>query len=558
MGYWAPAFLLAIGLHLHGTLALDGALTLPLTVLLAVVVAWPWPAAWRRWVHLASLLPALALLYHQSRWPAPERLLALAQAAGGFDLRYLASLLLRATDFGLLATLLAAGLLLTALSRRLRLSTWVFAGLLGLALLPLSPWRVAPAAEAEGAFGADPVDDRAAAAAGALGGRSGQAAGDAGRDDRGAPAARAPILTAAQAERAWQAYHDNGREMRLRLPRGDNGPPPFDLLILNLCSLGWDDLAQAGLRDAPLLRRFDLVFDRFNSGATYSAPSALRLLQSNCGAAGEAELYGGVPSECLLWRNLEQAGYEPALLLNHDGRYGRFGEVLRREGGIDTPIAHAADAAVALRAFDGSPIGDDGEVLTRWWRERTAVAGAAPLALLYNSITLHDGNRDPDGPALPGLDTWAPRARRLLEQLMRFVALVEASGRPTVLVLVAEHGAALRGDARQVAGLRELPMPAVTHVPAGVMLLGFGPRRSGPPVHVTQVSGHLALMTAVAALMHGGPAAAAPERLAEIARALPTGDWVAENGRSVYLQGGPHAWLRDPDGSWSPTAAVAP
>lgn len=550
MGAWAIAFLLAIGLHLRGTIVLD----LPLNLLLAAVVAWPWPAAWRRRVHVAAVLPAMALLYHQSNWPAPERLLALAAAAGGFDVRYLLSLLLRATDPGLLGGLAAVTLLLAGLSQRLRLSTWVFAGLIGLVLLPLTPWRLPLPVDAMASGDALTATE----ALGALDApRAGGAASAAGSTAAIGGADTTPIRTAEQAERALQAFHDNGREMRLHLPRGDT-PPPFDLLILNLCSLGWDDLAQAGLTDAPLLRRLDLVFDRFNSGATYSAPAVLRLLQSNCGAPTEAALYGGVPSECLLWRNLEQAGYAPALLLNHDGRYGQFAEVLRRDGGIRSAPGQVIDAPVALRAFDASPIHADGEVLTRWWREHTAVVGAPPLALLYNSITLHDGNREPGGPALPGLDTWAPRARRLLDELQRFVTLVEASGRPTVLVLVAEHGAALRGDARQIAGLRELPTPAVTHVPAGLMLLGFGPRRSGPPVHVPQVTGHLALMTAVAALMHGGPAAATPERLAALARALPTSDWIAENGRSVYLQRGPQAWLRDPDGSWTPAAAAAP
>jgi cellulose synthase operon protein YhjU len=536
MGLWAIAFLLSLGLHLHGSIVLD----VPLNLLLAAVLTWPWPPVWRRRIHLLAVLPGLALLYHQSHLPPPDRLLTLLAAAGGFDLRYLLSLVLRALDPGLLAALVAVTLLLLALSPRLRLSTWVFIGLLGVAVLPNTPWHASEAAgrvDASTALAADPAAPAPAAA--------------------GVTLAAAPLQTPEQAARALQAFHDNGREMRLRLPRGDR-PPPFDLLILNLCSMGWDDLAQAGLQNAPLLQRFDLVFDRFNSGATYSAPAVLRLLQSHCGAAPESALYGGVPSECLLWRNLELAGYEPALLLNHDGRYGQFGEVLRREGGIRAAIEHVPDAPVSLTAFDGSPIHADGEVLTRWWRTRTTLLGPTPLALVYNSITLHDGNRDPGGPALPGLDTWAPRARQLLTELTRFADLVEASGRPTVMVVVAEHGAALRGDSRQIAGLRELPTPSVTHVPAGVMLLGFGNRRGGDraPIHVPQVTGHLGLMTAVAALMHGGPEAASTERLTELVRALPTTDWVAENARSIYLQRGPQAWLRDPDGSW--TAATAP
>ena len=42
---------------------------------------------------------------------------------------------------------------------------------------------------------------------------------------------------------------------------------------------------------------------------------------------------------------------------------------------------------------------------------------------------------------------------------------LEASGRRAVVVLVPEHGAALRGDSAQIAGLREIPTPAITLVP---------------------------------------------------------------------------------------------
>jgi hypothetical protein len=122
-----------------------------------------------------------------------------------------------------------------------------------------------------------------------------------------------------------------------------------------------------------------------------------------------------------------------------------------------------------------------------------------------------------------------------------------------VLVLAPEHGGAVRGDAQQIAGLRELPTPAITHVPAGVMLLNMGPRRAAAqaPVHVEQVSSYLSLFAVVASLMHGGPEAAEPERLAEVVQALPPIEWVAENDRTIVLQRGPHTYLRNFEGRWS-------
>ncbi|MDC6652504.1 cellulose biosynthesis protein BcsG, partial [Leclercia adecarboxylata] len=52
-------------------------------------------------------------------------------------------------------------------------------------------------------------------------------------------------------------------------------PPPspqsaaFDVVVLNVCSLAWDDLDAVGLRDNALLQRMDVVFDRFNSATSY-------------------------------------------------------------------------------------------------------------------------------------------------------------------------------------------------------------------------------------------------------------------------------------------------
>ncbi len=522
MGFWAIYFLLKFGLHLAGLIELE----LLANLALALLLAWPWPGGARRWLGVLALPVAVALLYHESPWPPLSRLWANWDAVSDFSMAYLFELAARIVNAPMLAALLVGGVVLAGLATRLRLSTWVFVGLAVLAVMP------SPAERSRGEQLARVV---------------GGGAGDVGGNG--------PIELA-DLDRTLQAFHDGERAKTLKFPQ-DGGPPPFDLVILSVCSLSWDDLDHARLGDAPFLRRFDVVFDRFNSGATYSGPAVLRLLHGNCGQVPQGELYGGARAECLLMRSLEQAGYQSSVLLNHDGRFDGFADTLRRDSALPSLPEQVLDAPVAMNGFDGSPIRDDGEVLGRWWRSRIENAGPARLALLYNTISLHDGNRVPGISSISSLDTYAPRARKLMDDLENFVAGIERSGRPTVIVLAPEHGAAVRGDAQQVAGLRELPTRAITHVPAGVMLLNFGVKRASdvPPVHVTQNASYQSLFAVVSALLHGGPDLTEPERLVELVQALPQIDWVAENDRHIYLQRGPYGYLRTPEGRWSVMAA---
>ncbi|MDP4300240.1 cellulose biosynthesis protein BcsG [Leptothrix discophora] len=509
---YAIHFLLKFGLHLAGLIELVPALNLALALLLT----WPLRGSARTAVRWLALPLAFGLLYHESPWPPLARVWSTFGAVTDFSVVYLLELATRIVHAQMLAALLVASVLLAGLATRLRLSVWVFIGLAVIAGLP-SPAQLE---------------------------RERDIASIATSDSSG------PIALN-QLDRTLQAFFDGERAKTLKLAE-DSGPPPFDLVILNVCSLSWDDLDTARLGDAPLMRRLDVVFDRFNTGATYSGPAVLRLLHANCGLVPQGELYGGARGECLLMRGLEQAGYQPAVLLNHDGRFDGFADMLRRDSGLSIPPEQVLDAPVAMKSFDGNPIRDDAEVLTRWWRARTDGVGNGRVALLYNSISLHDGNRVPGIASVSSLETYAPRARKLFDDLERFLDLIERSGRPTVVVLAPEHGGAVRGDAQQIAGLRELPTRALTHVPAGLMLMNFGVARAAdaPPVHVTQNASYQSLFAVVAALLRGGEEATRPQRLVELGQALPPLEWVAENAGHVYLQRGPYGYLRTPDGNW--------
>ena len=512
MGAWSLYFLAKIGLYWAQLIGLHWGLNL----LFAAALAWPLQQPRLRLArHVLAVPVAVALLYHDSFLPPLARAWSQLGALASFSAAYWLELAGRLVAWPVLAALALLVLLYLALRRRLRFATLAFAGLLSAALLP------APGFWARGADPAPTLNPRA---------------------DTGAP------LEPGQLSARLAGFYATEADKLAPLPPGVT--PAFDVIVLSICSLSWEDLDEVRLRDAPLLSRFDLVFRQFNSAASYSGPALLRLLRASCGQLPQSALYDAAPAQCHLFGNLAQAGYESALLMNHDGHFDNFAEQLRNLGGLGVAPTTDRGAPVAMQAFDGTPIQADFDVLARWWQPRSS--SVAPLALLYNSVTLHDGNRVPGLQSLRSRDTFKPRLTKLLADLERFIALIEASKRPTLLLLVPEHGGAIRGDAVQISGLRELPTVGITSVPAAAKLIGFeGFSSGGGPVVVDKPSSYFALASLVATLMPLGRTLDGRAQLEAIARELPGTDWVSENDGTVLMRQGERSYLRSPDGSWT-------
>lgn len=519
MGVWSLYFLGKLGLYWGQVIGLHWLENL----LFAAALAWPLPAGTgRRWRALRQLLAvavALLLLYHDSYLPPWSRVVGQLGLLTSFSLDYVAELLTRLVSWPVVAALGAMAVVFGLLRHQLRFSTLAFTALL---LVPVLPppgfWK-----QAEGP--AQTLNNR---------------------EDE---AATTP-MTPAQLEARLLAFHDRERDKAVVLPGGV--APAFDIVVLSVCSLSWDDLDETRLRDAPWLQRFDIVFRKFNAAASYSGPALLRLLRANCGQVPQSSLYDAAPAACYLFGSLAQAGYAPAVLMNHDGRFDKFAAQLRDHGGLGAAPLTDPGAPVAMRAFDGTPIQDDLAVLSRWWGR--PAAGSAPRALLYNTITLHDGNRVPGLSSQRSQETFKPRLLKLMSDLERFITLVEASQRPTVLMLVPEHGGALRGDAVQIPGLREIPSPGITGVPVAVKLIGFEGYSAGgrAPISVDRPSSYIALASLLAALLPTGGRMDSREQLAALVQQLPGTDWVAENEGTVLLRQGQRSFLRTPQGQWAP------
>ncbi|HUH88662.1 MAG TPA: cellulose biosynthesis protein BcsG [Pusillimonas sp.] len=276
------------------------------------------------------------------------------------------------------------------------------------------------------------------------------------------------------------------------------GAVDFDIIFLSICSLAWSDLASTQLDQHPLIKSMDVIFDEFNAATAYSGPAVRRLLRASCGQPSHSALYDTAPSHCHLFENLKQMGFQTQAVLNHNGKFQDFISDLTLHPSLAAPIVPAA-LPPRWTAFDGSPIWGDYETLNHWWQGRGH--DASPRAVLYNSVTLHDGNREATADGGGRSASYATRGKVVLDDLHHFIKQLESSGQRAIVVLVPEHGAALKGDMMQIAGMREIPTPDITHVPVGVKLIGHPAKAAPAGRRIAEGTSYLALSELLARMV---------------------------------------------------------
>ncbi|MCY1393903.1 hypothetical protein D3C76_559890 [compost metagenome] len=350
-----------------------------------------------------------------------------------------------------------------------------------------------------------------------------------------------------------QKFYATEAGRRVEFKPSTSAAQPFDLLLINICSMAWDDLDAVGLRENPLFQQMDVVFDHFNSATSYSGPAAIRLLRASCGQLPHTKLYGAVPEQCFLFDDLSKLGFASEVMLNHTGQFEGFIDEVRSQGALPAPAVNTNTLQRALVGFDGSPIWRDREVLEKWWRHREGQADSR-VALFYNTTTLHDGNRMLTADGGTKSADYKPRAQALLDDLNAFIQAMEHSGRRVAVVIVPEHGAALHGDRMQISGMREIPSPSITHVPVGIKLVGMGAKPRAEPLHVSEPSSYLALSEIISRLYAAPPQAdgQGPDWNALLS-GLPQTPAVSENAGTVVLDYAGKSYVRIKEkGTWLP------
>lgn len=434
---------------------------------------------WRVIRNLLATAIGISLLYYDSWLPPIERLFSQASLISSFSPGYFIELISRFINLSVVGLLILAWLGYWLVSRWIRIGGLVVASMAVLVFTPyLSANSIADTAK--------PDMDKVV------------------HDFFAQEAQRSVILTAPPKNVA-----------------------PFDIIFIHVCSLSWDDVLAVGLEKHPLWQHFDIRLTKFNSATAYSGPSAIHLLRATCGQQEHKLMYGPVPEKCYLMNSLLRAGFEPNLALNHDGKFGDFLGELRTYGRLSAQPLPLDGINVTQHAFDGSPIYDDISVLDRWLetRQQSRVPRAA---LYYNTISLHDGNKSVNQPDMSSMQSYKPRLSRLLDNMEKFMQDIEKSGRRAIVIMVPEHGAALRGDKKQIAGLREIPTPAITTVPVGIKIIGDDEHRTGKPVSVDKPTSYLAISHIIERMLQNPPFGHAYS-VSDYLTDLPVTQFVAQN-----------------------------
>ena len=300
MSYWNLYFLVKVGLYFTGYIGFSWWLNLLLWLALQppighrllrrtrAVLAWP---------------AAIALLYYDSYLPTLGRVLSQLKALAGFSADYWMELAGRLVNPTAVAIAVAGVFLYAALARRVRFATFALIGILSVPLVA--------ALQEQGAQINDAVNAQV---------NAGDGSSVAGAD-------------AADPDALLQKFYANESQKRMQFSTV-GGQPPFDIILLHVCSLSWDDMDFVGQRNHPLLQRFDVLFTNFNSAASYSGPASLRVLHGSCGQTPHNKLYEGIDPQCYVFPNLEKVGYQTAALLNHDGVYEEYAHALEQRGGL--------------------------------------------------------------------------------------------------------------------------------------------------------------------------------------------------------------------------------
>lgn len=477
-----------------------------------------------------ALIAATALLYSESWLPVPDSIISNAQNIAGFSAMYVAQLIVDFVNVKMVIWGIVIVLAYLLIKNWVRLTVFTLGYFICLVLQPYYvAWTTKPAVEqnVEVVAQNEPSQPQ--------------------QETNADPSA----ITSETIDKWYTAFLDYEKGRRAEFPQGlSANDTPFEIILMNICSLSNDDLLASDLMNHPVLSEFNIRFDHFNSATSYSGPATLRLLNAVCGQVNHDSLYDGRRPECEIMNRLDQLGYRQHLYLDHRGQYDNYLQTLRDKAGLMAPLESTAKYPVRYMAFDDEEISDDLAVLRDWQRKTSRDKETKRHVTLFNFIALHDGNR------LPRHSRWEefkPRAIRFLNDLQTFMHELERSGRKVMLIVVPEHGAAVRGDRIQAPRLRDIPSMRITEVPLMVKFFGIK-NMPTEPIHVTGPTSYLAMSTLIGRVLSlnyfGADGGSVP--LEELVRDLPETNPVSENGQSVVLTYRGNDYIRQKGGEWRP------
>ena len=529
LGLWNVFFICEFALAYTGYLRLD----LLYNAILFVFVLLPVPGrALNALRQLAAVVLGIALVWSESWLPGPQSILANTSGIAGFSVNYVVQLLWDFINFRMVGWGVVILLAYYLLRDFVRITTVTALYMTFLVVQPIFMEPAAPVRAPAAAVAADAGKTRSEILAEAASAQSGDA-----------------VAPSEEVENWYRTFLEYEKERMAQLPTGISArDTPFDIIILNICSLSNDDLEAANLQNHKVFSRFNIRFDKFNSATSYSGPAALRLLTGACGQPSHDDLYGARRPDCEVMNRLDALGFKQHLFLDHGGAYDNYLNTMRTQAGLTAPFEQRK-FPLKYMSFNNEEIADTLSVLRHWRRVMDRDKDLRSVSL-FNFIALHDGNR------LPLHSRWEafePRAKRFLDDLNTFITELEKGRRKVLLLVVPEHGAAVRGDRIQTPRLRDIPSRRITQVPVLAKFIGLKDLPKNQ-IHVSGSTSYLALTTLIGRTIETNffskSAGAVP--LEALVKDLPQTHMVSENGQAAVLEYKGRDYLRLNRGKWEP------
>ena len=275
---------------------------------------------------LIALGCGIALLWSESWLPGPQSIMANASGITGFSVNYVLQLIWDFINWRMVFAGFAILLIYYAARDFIRVTAITGCWLLFLVVSPF--FGSAPSQQSnlvpQTAAGKTAVGNPADTAA-ALAAAKGTAQGE---------------VTSEEIDKWYQTFIAYEKDRVAQFP--DSIKPkdtPFDIVILNICSLSTDDLIAANLINNRTFSQFNIRFDHFNSATSYSGPAALRLLNGACGQPSHEALYDTRRPECEIMNRLDSLGFKQHLFLDHSGVYDNYLNAMRTQAGLTAPAA---------------------------------------------------------------------------------------------------------------------------------------------------------------------------------------------------------------------------
>ncbi|MCU4677040.1 cellulose biosynthesis protein BcsG [Catenovulum sp. 2E275] len=519
LGVWNLYFLVKFWLHLNQWIQIDFAANLALFCFIAIQLPTKLLNSFKQ---LTALLWAILLLYSESWLPPLSNLTENFYLLSQFSVQYVADLFGRFISIELIYPLIIATVSYIYLSRWIRFTTLSLVGLLSLPAYSLlnsnTPMVKEQRSETPQAPQVQAITKQKIV----------------------------PVIDADNPQQALDQFYQIQQSLE-PVVFAPNDKANFDVLILNICSLSWADLQAAGIDSKSLFKDYDMVFKHYNSATSYSGPAALRILRASCGQVPHNQLFSDSnEKQCYLFENLKKLGYQTSLAMNHDGHFDNFIGLIKQQGHLEHNPILLKNQPISQYAFDNTPVYKDINLLSDWFSQYKG--SGQPQAFYYNTISLHDGNQIINQKPLSEVESYALRVKILFSDINTFIRQIEQSGRKTMLIIVPEHGAALKGDKMQFSGLREIPSPNIVSVPVAVKFIGKS-NQQAEPIYIEQNTSHYALSTLIKGAMESHifyndlP-------LSQLTQTLPKSTLVAENEGAILMEFNNTPYIKLSNSDW--------